>query len=140
MRNERRRKMQAEMTERSYLQWTLIRALVFGERDWFLICAILFFLSDTRDFLTVSGITCFLLGAFLLGPVFGIFIYLASKFEYFRLKGNNALPTTEEGMKKITWIGNAYCAPVIILLGWLGFDLFYQSVESVIALFRPAAG
>lgn len=128
----RRKKIHEDIAERSYFQWNLIRSLAFGERDWIVLCAVFFLLSGTRDFLTVTGFSAMLMGIFFLGPVFGMFIHLTTKFLYFRRKKAGTLPKTRKELYRITWVANAICAPVIILLGWFAFDLFYQSVESIV--------
>jgi len=131
---QRKKKIHADIAERGYFQWNLIRSLAFGERDWLALCTVWFLMSETRDFLTVTGFCAVLMGVFFLGPVFGMFIHLMTKLLYFRRKAAGKLPQTPEGLRRITWAANAICAPVIILLGWYAFDLFYQSVDSIIKM------
>ena len=64
----RKKKMREDIAERGYFQWNLIRSLAFGERDWIVLCAIFFVLSDTREFLSVTGFCAMMLGVFFLGP------------------------------------------------------------------------
>ncbi|HRJ65832.1 MAG TPA: hypothetical protein PLW48_01730, partial [Alphaproteobacteria bacterium] len=59
-------------------------------------------------------------------------IHLTTKFLYFRRKKAGKLPQTKEGLFRLTWVANAICAPLIILTGWFAFDLFYQSVDSIV--------
>ncbi|MBW7910745.1 MAG: hypothetical protein H3C49_05655 [Alphaproteobacteria bacterium] len=128
----RKKKMREDIAERGYFQWNLIRSLAFGERDWIVLCSIFFVLSDTREFLSVTGFCAMMLGVFFLGPVFGMAIHLTTKFLYFRRKKAGELPQTKEGLFRLTWAANAICAPLIILTGWFAFDLFYQSVDSIV--------
>lgn len=129
---ERKKKVREDIAERGYFQWNLIRSLAFGERDWIVLCAIFFLLSPTRDFLTITGFSAMALGIFFLGPVFGMCIHLMTKFLYFRRKKAGTLPTSQKELYRITWLANAICAPMIILFGWLAFDLFYQTVEDLV--------
>ncbi|MDY0008117.1 MAG: hypothetical protein RBS08_00290 [Bdellovibrionales bacterium] len=129
---KRKQKIHADIAQRSYFQWNLIRSLAFGERDWIVLCAVFFVLSAEREFLSVTGFCAMLMGIFFLGPIFGMFIHLTTKFLYFHRKKRGTLPQTPEGLRRITWVANAICAPVIIILGWYAFDLFYQSVESIV--------
>lgn len=135
----KRKKIHAEIAERSYLQWNMIRSLAFGERDWITLCAIFFVLDKDREFLSVTGFSAMALGVFFLGPVFGIFIHMMTKFIYFRRKKAETLPKTSEGLLRLTWVANAICAPVIIGLGWLAFDLFYQTVDGLVKSFVTTA-
>lgn len=128
----RKKKIHADIAERGYLQWNLIRSLAFGERDWIVHCAVFFLLSGTREFLSITGFCAMMLGVFFLGPVFGMAIHLMTKLLYFRRKKAGKLPQTKQGMLRLTWIANAICAPVIIIVGWFAFDLFYQSVDSIL--------
>lgn len=128
----RKKKIHADIAERGYLQWNLIRSLAFGERDWIVLCAVFFLLSGTREFLSITGFCAMMLGVFFLGPVFGMAIHLTTKLLYFRRKKAGKLPQTKQGMLRLTWIANAICAPVIIIVGWFAFDLFYQSVDSIL--------
>lgn len=128
----RKKKTHADIAERGYLQWNLIRSLAFGERDWIVLCAVFFLLSGTREFLSITGFCAMMLGVFFLGPVFGMAIHLTTKLLYFRRKKAGKLPQTKQGMLRLTWIANAICAPVIIIVGWFAFDLFYQSVDSIL--------
>lgn len=128
----RKKKIHADIAERGYLQWNLIRSLAFGERDWIVLCAVFFLLSGTREFLSITGFCAMMLGVFFLGPVFGMAIHLMTKLLYFRRKKAGKLPQTKQGMLRLTWIANAICAPVIIIVGWFAFDLFYQSVDSIL--------
>lgn len=129
---KRKQKIHADIAQRSYFQWNLIRSLAFGERDWIVLCAIFFVMSAEREFLSVTGFCAMLMGIFFLGPIFGMFIHLTTKFLYFRRKKRGALPQTVQGLNRITWVANAICAPVIIILGWYAFDLFYLSVDSIV--------
>lgn len=135
----RKKKIHAEIAERSYLQWNLIRSLAFGERDWITLCAVFFLLSDTRAFLTVTGFCAMALGIFFLGPVFGTGIHLLTKLIYFRRKKAGSLPATVQGLKRLTWIANLMCAPLIIGMGWVAFDLFYETVESLVKAAQDTA-
>lgn len=128
----RKKKIHADIAERGYLQWNLIRSLAFGERDWIVLCAVFFLLSGTREFLSITGFCAMMLGVFFLGPVFGMAIHLMTKLLYFCRKKAGKLPQTKQGMLRLTWIANAICAPVIIIVGWFAFDLFYQSVDSIL--------
>lgn len=128
----RKKKIHADIAERGYLQWNLIRSLAFGERDWIVLCAVFFLLSGTREFLSITGFCAMMLGVFFLGPVFGMAIHLTTKLLYFRRKKAGKLPQTKQGMLRLTWIANAICAPTIIIVGWFAFDLFYQSVDSIL--------
>ena len=128
----RKKKIHADIAERGYLQWNLIRSLAFGERDWIVLCAVFFLLSGTREFLSITGFCAMMLGVFFLGPVFGMAIHLTTKLLYFRRKKAGKLPQTKAGILRLTWIANAICAPVIIIVGWFAFDLFYQSVDSIL--------
>jgi len=126
-----KRKAQAEMFERSYLQWSLLRALAFAERDWILICATLFLLSETRDFLTVAGMTCMALGIFILAPVYGLFLYLAGKRIYLRGKARGVMPKTVAAAKKITWQANACVFPAMLVVSVLAVNLYYDGYHSL---------
>jgi uncharacterized protein (DUF2062 family) len=99
-----------------------------------MLSAIMFLLSDARDFLTVAGLSCFALGVMLLGPIFGILIYFCSKLIYFRLKKQQKLPRTPRGIKMLTWLANALCFPVILFLSWQTFNLFYETYDSLMPL------
>lgn len=127
----RKRKNQSEMIERSYLQWNLMRSLAFGERDWILLCSILFWLSDTRDFLSWTGVTLMLLGIFFIGPVYGYFIHLISKAIYLRNKARGRLPKTIEAAKKYTWWATLVMMPFMVATSWYGFELYYESFDSL---------
>ena len=135
----KKKKIQADIAERSYLQWNLIRSLAFGERDWITLCAIFFLLSEKREFLSITGFSAMALGIFFLGPVFGMFIHMTTKLIYFRRKKAGTLPKTSEALLRLTWLANAFCAPVIIGLGWLAFDLFYLTVEGIVNTFNTTA-
>ena len=45
MNNLNRLKMKADLTESAYFQWAMIRAMAFGERDWIVLCSIMFLLG-----------------------------------------------------------------------------------------------
>lgn len=126
-----KRKAQAEMFERSYLEWNLLRSLAFGERDWILICAVLFLLSDTRDFLTIAGFICMGLGIFFLAPVYGFFIHQVSKNIYRNGKAQGVMPKTVAAAKKITWKANGYLFPVMLIVSVLAVELFYDGYASL---------
>lgn len=126
-----KRKAQAEMFEHSYLEWNLLRSLAFAERDWILICAALFMLSDTREFLTVAGFICMGLGIFFLAPVYGFFLHLVGKRIYRHGKARGVMPKTVAAAKKITWQANAYVFPVMLVVSWLAVDLYYDGYHSL---------
>lgn len=126
-----RKKAQAEMFEHSYLEWNLLRSLAFGERDWIIICAILFMLSDTRDFLTVAGIICMGLGICFLAPIYGFFMHVVGKAIYRSGKARGVMPKTVAAAKNITWKANAYLFPVMLIVSWLAVDFYYDSYASV---------
>lgn len=128
---QRRRKNQSEMIERSYLQWNLMRSLAFGERDWILLCSVMFLLSDTRDFLSWAGMLLMLLGMFFLGPVYGYFIHLISKAIYLRNKAKGRMPKTIEAAKKYTWWATLVMMPFMVVTSWYAFDLYYESFDSL---------
>lgn len=128
---QRKRKAQSEMIERSYLQWNLLRSLAFGERDWILLCSVMFWLSDTRDFLTWAGMLCMLLGMFFLGPIYGYFIHLISKLIYFRRKAKGRLPKTIDAAKKYTWWATIVMIPFMVVISWYAFELYYESFDSL---------
>lgn len=131
MDNARKKKIQADMFERSYLEWNLMRSLAFGERDWILICAVMFLISDTRDFLTWSGFICMWLGIFFLGPTYGFFIHLVSKRIYFYGKARGVMPKTVAAAKKITWQATAVVFPFALFLSWHAVNLYYESLVSM---------
>lgn len=135
----KRKKIQADIAERSYLQWNLIRSLAFGERDWITLCAIFFLLSEKREFLSVTGFSAMALGVFFLGPVFGMFIHMMTKLIYFRRKKAGTLPRTSDALMRLTWMANLICAPMIVGLGWLAFDLFYLTIEGLVKTFETTA-
>lgn len=135
----KRKKIHADIAERSYLQWNLIRSLAFGERDWITLCAIFFLLSGTREFLSITGFSAMALGIFFLGPVFGMFIHMMTKLIYFRRKKAGTLPKTADQLMRLTWMANLICAPVIIGLGWLAFDLFYLTIDGLVQTFENTA-
>ena len=126
-----KRNAQAEMFEHSYLEWNLLRSLAFGERDWILICTVLFLISDTRDFVTVAGMICMGLGIFFLAPVYGFFMHLVSKSIYRKDKARGVMPQTVAAAKKITWKANAYLFPVMLVVSWLAVDSFYDGYASL---------
>ena len=126
-----RKKAQAEMFEHSYLEWNLLRSLAFGERDWIIICAILFMLSDTRDFLTVAGIICMGLGICFLAPIYGFFMHVVGKAIYRSGKARGVMPKTVAAAKKITWQATAVVFPFALFLSWQAVNLYYESLASM---------
>lgn len=131
----RRIKTRRDVEERSYLQYNLIRSLAFGERDWIVLYSLFCALSPApRDFWTIAGGVGFIAGLFLLGPIYGVFIHLVTKIFYNRLRKKGIQPGARS---PITWYANATCAPVIIGISWLMFDLWFDSVASILALIPP---
>jgi hypothetical protein len=126
------------LAEQSYFQWALIRGLAFGERDWIVICSLLLVFDRKKEFLTIPGVTCFIMGLMFLGPVFGILIYFVSKRIYCWRKKRARLPRTIGGLQLITWKANLICAPLIVSVSWLMFNLFYESYDGMKQLLLDA--
>jgi hypothetical protein len=120
-----------ELAEQSFFQWSLIRALAFGERDWMVICGFLLLINKKREFLSVPGASCFVVGVLILGSIFGMLISFVSNRLYFRMKKKGKIPKTIGGLKLITWKANMICFPLIWLVSWGFFSLYYESYSSM---------
>ena len=121
-------RLKEEITKQRNMQVALLRCVGAGEWDWIVISAVLFFLSDSRDFLSISGALCFVTGMIFLAPVFGIFIYLVSQLIYALRKSATRTPN----LRRITHIAHALCFPAVLFLSWQMFDLFHGSYDSLV--------
>jgi|GEM_PF-1663858 len=128
-----KRKVQADMFEHSYLEWSLLRSLAFGERDWIWMCSLLFWLDPKREVLSWPGGIGMALGIFFIGPIYGFFIYWLGKRIFLYRKKRGHLPKTVKDAKGITWISTILLMPFMVLISWQSFDLYFQSYDSVVA-------
>ena len=90
--------------------------------------------SSKRDFLSFPGIACFAIGVMLLGPVFGILLYYVSKPFYAMRKARRGGVTVSD-MIWTTWTANALCLPIILLVSWQAFTLFYGGYDSLVKIY-----
>ena len=116
------------MNERAIGQWMLIHALVFSERTGVLICAALFLWDKERGFLTFSGATFVTLYIFVLGPVFGIFVYLSERFAYKQRKKSGNVPVTIDGVKKFAHVVHLFWFFPMCAAIWYSFSLYYDVI------------
>lgn len=131
-----RRRISADIAERSYIQWKLIRALVFGERDWIVISSVLFMTRGDWEFFSLAGITVFVLGLFFSGPLFGMALFLTMKAVYLLQKSKGNIPENIRTAKRQSWIINLCWLPLFFAASWAMMDLFYDSWDSFSGLFR----
>jgi hypothetical protein len=134
-----KRKVQADMFEHSYLEWNLMRSLAFGERDWILMCSVLFWLDQKRELLSWAGGIGMTLGIFFIGPIYGFFIYWLGKRIFLYRKKRGHLPKTVKDAKGITWISTIILLPFMALISWQSYDLYFQSYDSVVAWSKAPA-
>jgi len=136
VRDFERRKMQRAMKEKALqdtiwhavIEWTLIRCLAYAERLIVIALCFCFPLDEKHDFLSISGIE-FTVGALvILGPVFGIVMFLALMPVYASLRRRKRLPKTSAEYRKIIIIVAFLLSPIVFYGTYCVMKVYYDMV------------
>lgn len=116
--------MTRQFAERSLSQWSLAASLAYAERAGVLICALLFFVSKSRDFWTFWGLAFVIAHLFILSPVYGILIYLSERLAY---QARRWIKRPIVSMGQFKTLGRAvhiFWLPLMWLISWELFEIF----------------
>lgn len=119
-----------KLAEDGHLQVLFLRSLVLGVLNWLILCPIFFLLDGQHDLVSFLGIVYYISGAIFVGPVFSLLIYTACKVMYAVRKHQHREPHTAQEVNRLSHKANLYALPVILLVSWAAFSLYYSSFES----------
>lgn len=120
----------ARFEEDVKLQTLFLRSLLVGEINWLVVGLLIFLFDAKHDLLSFLGVIGYVTGAILAVPIFALVIYVACKILYMAYKKSGYLPRTDKDLMQLMWKANAFALPVIVLISWLLFSLYFESFES----------
>ncbi|MDE1153634.1 MAG: hypothetical protein PW788_13950 [Micavibrio sp.] len=136
VRDFERRKLQRAMKEKAMrdmvwhavVEWSLIRCLAYAERMIVAALCVCFPLDLQHDFLSFSGVE-FTIGALvILGPVFGIVMFLTLMPVYVVLRRRGRLPKSVAEYRKIIIIVAALLSPIVFYGTYYVMKIYYEMV------------
>ena len=136
LRNWERQQMQRKMVAKAregivwhaVVEWTLVRCLAYAERVICIALAIAFPLDKQHDFLSLSGVE-FTVGALvILGPVFGICMFLLIMPVYAMLRSRKKMPKTVAGYRRIVVMTTCLLSPFVIFGTYYIMKAYYDMV------------
>lgn len=133
--NATRRKGRVDPTvllERSFLQWNILDSIANAVVGWIIICAYLFWMEPTANFLSFTGIIFFLVGLICFADIFGVLLYTTNYFiMVWQKKKHPPFPDLRH-LKKLGWIANIIWFGIMFFTAKVSFDLMYTFMRSII--------
>ena len=130
-RGEMKRAARAHSVNHAIFEWTLVRSLAWSERIIAVVAAILFLLSKDYEFVTFSGVGFMLFSLIILGPVYGILMFLTALLVYRVLKKMNRYPKNSKEFRRVVYPVYVGWLPFIYFLSYHAMNFYYEVVKSV---------
>ena len=113
------------------IEWTLVRSLAWSERIIVVVAAILFLMSKEYEFLTFSGVGFMLFSLIILGPVYGILMFLTALLVYRLLKNTDHYPKNSKEFRRVIYPVYVGWIPFVYFLSHHAMSFYYEVVKSV---------
>lgn len=113
------------------IEWTLVRSLAWSERIIVVVAAILFLMSKDYEFLSASGIGFMLFSLILLGPVYGILMFLTALLVYRVLKRLDHYPKNSKEFRRVIYPVYLGWIPLVYFLSHHAMNFYYEVVKSI---------
>lgn len=124
--SERGRRVAADMARQALGEWALMRALAWSERMIIVVASLLFLINEDREFWTLSGFGFIVTSLVLLGPVYGIFMFMSLQYIYKAMgKGKNP-PADMAPYIKAGYPVFAIWAPIMFILSYHAMNFYYE--------------
>ncbi len=130
-RGQMKRDARAHSVKHAIFEWTLVRSLAWSERIIVVVASVLFLLSKDYEFLSFSGVGFMLFSLIILGPVYGILMFLTSLAVYRVLHKMNRYPKNAKEFRRVIYPVYVGWIPFIYFLSHHAMNFYYEVVKSV---------